>query len=248
MHSDPKTRATDDAAADSELSDAGASSTPSAGTATAVSPVKSGAQDATQYDLDESVIDDIEDEYDDAASTDWKERSFLGNTRYTFETINGSEVIKGVTEGEASLLYRQQSIDLLSTPWMSWRWKIQNTYDGIKERTRDGDDFPARVYVVVQTGSLPWETVAINYVWSSNARIGDTWNNPFTDKAKMVVLRSGNQQAETWLDEKRNIAKDFKTYFNLDIRKLSGYAIMVDGDNSGNHGTAWFSDIRFDTG
>ena len=204
--------------------------------------------DIVQDDLDELDLAELDSEYEDAAETDWKERSFLGNTRYTFQNIDGSHIIKGEADGKASLLYRQQPIDLQTAPWMSWRWKINNTYGDLNEREQSGDDFPARIYVVVQTGLLPWESLAINYVWSSNARIGDVWNNPFTDKAKMVVLRSGDSAAGQWLSEKRNIADDFKTYFNMDIRELSGYAVMVDGDNSGNHGTAWFTDIRFDAG
>ena len=202
-------------------------------------PTVNNTESSTQKNDDTGI------KYEQKSVSDWKQRSFLGNTHYSIETINDSEVIKGSTEGQASLLYRQQQINLKETPWLSWRWRISNTYGDILERTREGDDFPARVYVSVQTGLLPWESITINYIWSSSAAIGETWDNPFTDSAKMVVLHSGDSDAGSWQFEQRNLVADFRDYFSADVEQLSGYAVMIDGDNSGHHGTAWFTDIKF---
>ena len=193
---------------------------------------------------DDEFDDDLEAEYASQENPQWRERVFAGNTRYTFSGTNKG-TIKGETDGTASILYNQQEIDIAQSPWLNWRWKISNTFGELDERTRSGDDYPARMYVVIQTGALPWETKAINYVWSSNARIGDSWDNPFTSNAKMLVLQTGDSHVGKWLTEKRNVAADFKLLFNLEVNKLSGYAVMVDGDNSGSAGTGWFSHINF---
>ncbi len=175
----------------------------------------------------------------------WTERSFDGNTHYELVSEAGVSVLKGHTVKQASILYREKTINLLENPIVNWSWKIDRTYMGINEKAREGDDFPARLYVVAQTGFLPWETVAINYVWASELPIGEIWANPFTDKAKMIAIQSGDSQVGMWTAHSRNVAQDFKTLFDQDIKELSGYAVMVDGDNAKVEAVAWFGGISF---
>jgi len=205
-----------------------------------------------ELDLLDSTPDQIETALvADIASTAldhsvWQERSFKGNTVYTLQGKKDNPTIKGRANGTASMLYQQKIFNVTEMPNLSWQWKINNTYDDIDEQTKNGDDFPARFYIVVQTGSLPWQTMAINYVWASNSAVGTNWNNPFTKQAKMVVLQSGDQHVGQWRKQTRNVVKDFKLFHDVDITELSGLAVMVDGDNSNNTATAWFSNIQFD--
>ncbi len=184
-------------------------------------------------------------DFSNASLKGWKERSFAGNTDYEMVEEQGSRVLRGHTNGKASILYTEQSVNLKNTPVIEWSWKVDRTYEGINERSRQGDDFPARLYVVAKTGFLPWDTLAINYVWSADAPLGDSWANPFTRKAQMVVVQTGNQHVGTWVQQQRNVAEDFKTYFDTDITDLSGYAVMVDGDNAKREAIAWFGQIQF---
>lgn len=177
----------------------------------------------------------------------WTERSFEGNTDY--ELVSDAEtsttVLKGHSRKQASILYREQNIDLGKTPIINWSWKVDRTFVDIDEKSKSGDDFPARLYVVAKVGFLPWETLAINYVWSSQQPVGDTWFNPFTEKAKMVAIESGVANVGLWTAHSRNIAEDFKTLFNRDIDEIDGFAVMVDGDNSQQEAVAWFGEISF---
>lgn len=179
------------------------------------------------------------------SSLGWKEKSFSGNTLYTLESSGDTLAIKGQTNGNASALYRDSKIDLNSTPFLSWQWKVSNVYDNIREKQKSGDDFPARLYVIYQRGMFKWNTVAINYVWSSQHAVGESWDSAYTSKAKIVVLQSGETRVGTWIHEKRNIVEDFKTLFDIDVSSLNGYAVMVDGDNTSAAATGWFADIVF---
>jgi len=183
--------------------------------------------------------------FPDPTLDDWEERSFDGNTTYELVDLNSQRVLKASTENAASVLYKQQEISLIETPKISWTWKVDSIYQNINENTPEGDDFPARLYVVVQTGMLPWESLAINYVWSSHNDIGQFWNNPYTDKAIMIAVQSGDALAGQWVSQTRDVAKDFSEHFGLDIDEISGFAVMVDGDNAKKSGTAWFADISF---
>ncbi len=183
--------------------------------------------------------------FNDSTLERWKEKSFSGNSRYEIVEIDGTRVLKASTEGAASILYKEQTISLITEPVIRWSWKIEKVYEDIDESSRGGDDFPARLYVVVQTGMLPWQTLALNYVWSSNQDVGESWPNPFTQKAMMVAVQSGNSKAGQWVTQSRNIVEDFETHFGVKIDKINGYAVMVDGDNSNKDGTAWYADISF---
>ena len=184
-------------------------------------------------------------EFSDTTLKAWEEKSFEGNTNYELVNKDGLRALKAQTMGEASVLYKEEKISLANTPMLDWHWKIENTYSITDETSKDGDDFPARLYVVVKTGFLPWDTLAINYVWSSNMPKGSSWPNPFTDKAQMVAVQSGNQLQGQWIQQKRDVAKDFKDTFGIDVDQIDGFAVMVDGDNSGANGTAYFGNIEF---
>jgi len=183
--------------------------------------------------------------FPDESLDQWQEKSFVGNTQYEIQGENGISVLKATAINTASVLYRQESIDLINTPWLDWYWKIDSIYTDIDEATKSGDDFPARLYVTAKTGSLPWQTIAINYVWSSGQPKDTVWFNPYTKKSIMVAVQGGNTSVGQWVNQRRNVAEDFKKLFNIDVKKLSGYAVMVDGDNSSQSGTAYFGNIEF---
>jgi len=154
-------------------------------------------------------------------------------------------VLKGSAKGTASVLYREQRVSVADTPFLNWSWRIENTFGGIDEQSKRGDDFPARLYVVVRTGFLPWETVAVNYVWSSSTPVDTSWVSPFTKKSIMVAIQSGEEGIGAWRHERRNVVADFRTFFDMEIDKIDGYAVMVDGDNTGKTATAFFGNIAF---
>ena len=190
------------------------------------------------------------DDHPVAAFTDdgldgWEERSFNGNTQYELVSEKGVSVLKAHTVQQASVLFREETINILETPVLSWSWKVDRVYTDIDEKTKKGDDFPARLYVVKEFGFLPWESYVITYIWASESPVGDIWTNPYTDNGRMVVLQSGDAYMGEWRTQSRNVAQDFKNLFDLDVEEIDGYAVMVDGDNTKVEAVAWFGAINF---
>ena len=175
----------------------------------------------------------------------WQEKSFVGNTHYELVDENHNKVLKAHTSATASGLFRELDIDLNKTPYLNWSWKIDNTYRGNNEHSKAGDDYPARIYVVVSGGIFFWKTRAINYVWSSNQAPGTSWKNAYTGNARMLAIRSGNKDTGRWVTEKRNIRADFKKLFGKDITEINAIAIMSDSDNTKQSATAYYGDIFF---
>ena len=63
-------------------------------------------------------------EFPDTTLGLWSEKSFSGNTRYELVDEEGRRVLRGSTAGQASVLYKEQTIDLDKTPWLDWSWRI----------------------------------------------------------------------------------------------------------------------------
>lgn len=179
----------------------------------------------------------------------WEEKSFLGNTQYQLvegpHSATNSLVLKANTQGKASGLFRELSIDLTQTPYINWSWKVANTFRDNDERSKAGDDYPARIYVVVSGGLFFWNTRAVNYVWASHEAMGSHWPNAYTGNARMVAVQSGEEKLGQWLHERRNVREDLKQLFGKDVEQIDAVAVMVDGDNTGQSAEAYFGDIYF---
>jgi len=176
----------------------------------------------------------------------WKYKEFKSQTKYQIVDLSGTGVLKAESANTASGLFKEQRIDLQMTPVMNWRWRIENRLGNINEQSKSGDDYAARVYVVISGGLTFWRTRAINYVWASTSSKGKVWPNAFAgDHAMMIALRSSSDQTGTWYTEKRNILADLKQQFGEDIRYIDAVAIMTDTDNAHGKATAYYGDIYF---
>ena len=176
----------------------------------------------------------------------WEPRRFSGETRYSLVEVNGRRVIEAVSEGGASGLVRGLEVDLQQTPWINWSWKVEHAFEHANEQTRRGDDFPARVYVVVSGGLAFWRTRALNYVWAGTTPRGESWPSPFAgSNAIMIAQRSGDQDAGTWHRERRNVREDLRRHFGQDFRSIDAIAIMTDTDNTGGRARTYYGDIYF---
>ncbi|MGR8980911.1 MAG: DUF3047 domain-containing protein [Gammaproteobacteria bacterium] len=176
----------------------------------------------------------------------WESKAFKGETCYRLIDLAGEKVLKAESNGTASGLVKKQRIDLDMTPYLNWRWRIDERLGALNEQAKSGDDYAARVYVVVSGGWAFWRTRAINYVWAQTSPKGKIWPNAFAgDHAVMIALRSSGDAAHTWFHEKRNVRDDLKRQFGEDIRYLDAVAIMTDTDNAGGRALSYYGDIFF---
>ncbi len=177
----------------------------------------------------------------------WQEKSFAGRTAYKVVWENGKEMLQASSHGTASGLFLSKKIDLRRTPVLNWSWKVTTVMQGMNERQKAGDDFPARVYVVARGGLAFWKTRALSYVWSNNQAAGTFWPSPFTANAVLIAAQGGRQRLGQLMEEKHNVRQDWQRAFAEDIAGIDAIAIMTDSDNSGQsasglYSTPWFSE------
>lgn len=177
--------------------------------------------------------------------TSWKEQVFNEPTRYELVEEGESTVLRATSRHSASALYQRVEVDLDKTPYLNWRWKVDDTLGELDEQIKAGDDFAARVYVVVSPMPFRLKPRSLNYVWASNTPAGGHWESPYSRNVVLVALQSGNGRAGQWVHEKRNVREDLERYFGEDIRYVEGIALMTDTDNSQSAVTAYYGDIYF---
>tara|TARA_B100001063_G_scaffold240196_1_gene264832 strand:- start:422 stop:1033 length:612 start_codon:yes stop_codon:yes gene_type:complete len=166
-------------------------------------------------------------------------------TVYSIGSNENGNFYKAVADNAASGLGKEVKIDLNKTPFINITWKIEKDLPGIKENTKKGHDFAARVFAVKKTGSTPLSNRAINYVFSSNSEIGFNSPSPYTKKSIDNVLATTKDNLNQWITVKANVKEDFKRFHDLDVNELDGLAIMSDTDNSKMKAVAYYQNIYF---
>ena len=186
-------------------------------------------------------------EFSKASLAGWEQKAFKGETTYAFvyDPAKRTTVLQAVSSAAASGRFRKLVVDLTRTPFLNWSWKVSDPLAGIDENTKGGDDFSARIYVVVERGIMGMNSLSVNYVWASQHPAGSTWPSPFSKRVRLVAMDSGPVGLNTWVSHKRNVRNDLKDIFGEDITSIDAIALMTDTDNSGGHARAYYGDIWF---
>ena len=174
-----------------------------------------------------------------------KVRGANNKTSYTVGSNENGNYLKAVADNAASGLGKEIKIDLNKTPFINITWKIEKDLRGIKENTKKGHDYAARVFAIKKTGATPLSNRAINYVFSSNSDVGENRPSPYTKKSIDNVLATTKDNLNEWVTVKANVKEDFKKFHDLDVNELDGLAIMADTDNSKMKSISYFQNIYF---
>jgi len=206
----------------------------------------------------------------DGVPTNWKPLTFKKIERHTAYSLvkeDDTVVVKAVAEASASGLIREIKINPKEYPIVQWRWKVENILKKGNVHQKEGDDYPARLYITFEYDpsrlgffeKVKYETIkllygqyppiaAINYIWENSAPEGTIVPNPYTDRVMMIVVESGTTKLKQWVNEERNLYEDFMKTFGKEPPMISGVAIMTDTDNTGESATAYYGDILFKKG
>lgn len=177
---------------------------------------------------------------------DWQHNEFEGKSYYKIIQLDGNKVLQAKSNASASGLFKEHRIDLHKTPFLNWNWRIENRLGNFNEQEKSGDDYAARIYIVISGGLFFWNTRAINYVWSANTVKGKIWPNAFAgDNTMMIAIRSIKDPTGSWFSEKRNVLTDLKQVYGKDYQYIDAIAIMTDTDNAKGNAVAYYGDIYF---
>ena len=185
------------------------------------------------------------------------------HTQYDVIKDQAISVVRAVSEAGASGLTKAVTIDPREYPIVRWRWKIENVLNKSDVSRKEGDDYPARLYITFAYepdrvsfgkklkykagqalfGDIP--IAALNYIWDSKSPVGTVVDNAFTSFAKMIVVESGARRIGSWIEEERNVYQDYLSAFGEEPPAINGIAIMTDTDNTKERAVAFYGDIEF---
>ncbi len=196
----------------------------------------------------------------------WQPLTFKKIAKQTeYVLVNDGEqvVVKAVSEASASGLTKGVAIDPKDYPIVRWRWKVENLLQHSDVSRKDGDDYPARLYITFaydpdrvsfgrklkyKAGRMLFGDIpigALNYIWETKTPVGTIIENVYTDFAQMIVIESGSSRVGMWVEEERNIYEDYKKAFGEEPPLINGVAIMSDTDNTKERAVAFYGDIEF---
>ena len=185
-------------------------------------------------------------------------------TSYRARLWDGVHAVEARAVRSMALLARPVTIDLARTPILCWKWRIDAPLKSADMTQKSGDDYAARVYLSFTVAperlglgtrmglglarSIHGDQIpdaAVNYIWDNRHAVGTWQPNAYTERARMLVLRSGSAFAGRWVEERRDVGADFRTAFGHPPLRLTGVAIATDTDNTGEEALAGFADFRF---
>lgn len=185
-------------------------------------------------------------------------------TQYTVVDDGGTTVVRAESRAAASGLSRPLRVNPAEFPWLRWRWKIDRLIANADIQTREGDDFPVRMYVMFDypleklsfiernklrlaralfDPDLPAATLC--YVWDGKAAVETIAPSAYSDRVRLIVVASGAARLGRWVDFERNVAADFRAAFGEAAPPIRAIAIATDTDNTGAYATAYYGDISF---
>jgi hypothetical protein len=153
-------------------------------------------------------------------------------------------------------------VDLAATPVLRWRWRIEKGLAIADERTREGDDFAARVIVMFEFDpaqatwserglhalaetwrgeTLPGRSLA--YVWTSEQPLGRAWRNPY--RAPTFLISRGRGRSSDWRSEHANVVEDYRRHWGAEPPAVAGIGVLTDADNTCGEAIADYADFRF---
>jgi hypothetical protein len=172
----------------------------------------------------------------------WYHRTFWTRSpmEISFATKDGVPALRCETHASGSMLFRHVDIDLADYPRLAWRWFIEVPIDSpLDERTRAGDDHPARLFIAFKTAM--GEDRRMEIVWGNRLKAGDY---KYIDKFPHYVANGGNENIGRWHAEEvdlqgiyRHIWRDGAPARVIDV------ALFCDSDDTRTQSIAYFADV-----
>ena len=176
------------------------------------------------------------------------------HTAYKVGSGNDTDFLHTESNASASALVYEQEFDIYAYPRARWRWKVDAYSLYGDPQTKAGDDYPLRVYFLFRYnpatasftekikyglaktfyGEYPPHST-LSYVWSYTTEGPPFYPSPYTERAKIIVLRKGDTELGTWVVQDVDVVEDYKEVFGQPPPAAAGIAVMNDSDNTGGN-------------
>ena len=178
---------------------------------------------------------------------DWKTREKAGKVVYSVQTDGSGAFLHAESQSNAHTIGLKASVSLEEHPYLQFSWRAIDLPAGGNEEAKKTNDGALGVYVVFEGWAMPPRS--IKYVWSTTLPEGTVTTSPYSKRAKIVVLRSGEENLGRWIDEEVNVLEDYRRlYGEGDIPRVKAIGVLTDSDNTGTQSIGDYRFFRFAEG
>jgi hypothetical protein len=186
----------------------------------------------------------------DPLPSGWRHRKFWTRLPMTiaFAVKDGVPSMRFETHDSASMLFRHVDIDLGAYPMLAWRWYIELPIRSpLDERTREGDDHPARLFLRFVTDR--GEKRAMEVIWGNRLKPGEY---KYIGDFPPFVADAGDDRVGRWLDERIDLARVYSEIWYSEIWKdaaparLVDIAVFCDSDDTHTASISYFDYVRLE--
>lgn len=183
-------------------------------------------------------------------------------TRYSLVELDGKVVLKAEADASVSALIHPLRADPKASPWLSWTWRTESTLAHADIRTKEGDDYVARVYVLfdydvsklpllerarIAAARLiygdPIPTAGLCYVWDNRQAVGYTTWSAYTRRLRMIVAANAASGTGRWLQQEHDIVEDYRKAYGEEPPPITAVIVATDTDNTREKAVSYFGDI-----
>lgn len=197
-------------------------------------------------------------------SLGWEEITFDGKRPNIYASC-GENCVEIKTSGSVSMIGMKVGINLASTPFLSWDWRIESPVTPSDLTAKGQDDRAIALFVtfpynpntatfsekmmrpVVELARGPDAPGrVISYVWSGFGKTGDEVKSPYGGASNvMVVCRNKEAPVGAWVSERFNVAADYQRIFGTPPHMVAHVLLSADSDDTGSANRARVRNIRF---
>lgn len=178
----------------------------------------------------------------------WVHRTFGAATKYERVKIDGQAAIRAEGRQSASGLYREVAYRMSDYPWIEWAWRVDRLQSDADIRTKAAQDFAASIFLIFEEPMfLMKHTSVLSYVWTNDRMPAETLvENPHHPGTSWsIVIESGEQRLGQWVNERRNVAEDYRRAFGKDPPDLvKTIALFTDNDQTGQPVVSYYGVLR----
>ena len=185
------------------------------------------------------------------------------HSEYEIRETEAGSVLFARSKASASGIRYTKEFKVYEYPVVRWKWKINNVFVKGNVEEKSGDDYPLRIFIIFRydkgkasfgerlkyslakmlNDEYPPES-SLNYIWANKPHNQRICPSPYSDRAQMIILQTGDGEAGKWVEEQVNIIDDYQQAFGVLPPETASLAIMSDSDNTGEAAESYMDYIQ----
>jgi hypothetical protein len=179
-------------------------------------------------------------------------------TEYRLVNVDGGVALEADAAQGGSGLYRKIRISPQTHRVIEWRWRLPPPesgaawsasppillslgFDGDPSKLDMLDRIKLRMAKALTANGLPYATLL--YVWQSDVAVGTVVNSRHTDRVRMIVVESGEERLDQWVNVRRDVLEDYRRAFGEEPGDIVAVGVLTDVGDDGSRRRGLYGDI-----